>query len=237
MDNTVCERAEDLISFLYGELSEADAGRFERHLRQCDECELEFKEFGQIRTSIGEWRNESLGARSPAFSEQPLLAPANARVGLQPKRSAVAALREFFALSPPWMRGAVALAMVTFCMCAALAVAYLKSHEPHIVRVSPDKPSSQQQIDKQVAAEVQKRLNDLQMPKQNESDRQTAQNQPAPRRVINHSSIPRRSETARASRPFTPRERQELAADLRIITSTGDEEELDLTGDSNRPRP
>ena len=76
----VCERVEDLIGFLYGELSERDAKQYEHHLRDCASCQVEYMAFGKIRTSIGEWRDESLGARSPAFSEQQMLTPTTSRV-------------------------------------------------------------------------------------------------------------------------------------------------------------
>src|SRR3989442_10739923 len=58
----VCERANELISFLYGELGEKDSRRFERHLHECARCESEFAAFAQIRKSIVSWRNESFGA-------------------------------------------------------------------------------------------------------------------------------------------------------------------------------
>ena len=45
----VCERADDLISFLYDELGEKDAREFNRHLQECARCETEFAAFGQIR--------------------------------------------------------------------------------------------------------------------------------------------------------------------------------------------
>src|SRR3989442_15228482 len=58
----VCERANELISFLYGELGEKDSRRFERHLHECARCESEFAAFAQIRKSIVSWRDELLRA-------------------------------------------------------------------------------------------------------------------------------------------------------------------------------
>jgi len=51
-----------LLVFLYGELSEMDARRFERHLRECAACAAEFTAFGQIRESMMEWRDESVAS-------------------------------------------------------------------------------------------------------------------------------------------------------------------------------
>src|SRR6266852_4089802 len=109
MSNTnICERVDDLIGFLYSELSEMEARRFERHLRECAACEAEFTAFGQIRESMVEWRNESLGlAGAPVVASDPSLATAATRPEI-PAKSALGALREFFALSPLWMKSATA---------------------------------------------------------------------------------------------------------------------------------
>ena len=37
-DRPVCHRAEDLVTYLYGEASEAEDLDFRNHLRQCDSC-------------------------------------------------------------------------------------------------------------------------------------------------------------------------------------------------------
>ena len=58
----VCHRAEDLVTYLYGEASESDARDFRAHLQQCDACRGEFAAFGQMHESIVVWRNEALGA-------------------------------------------------------------------------------------------------------------------------------------------------------------------------------
>ena len=57
-----CHRAEDLVTYLYGEASEADALDFSKHLEQCDACRSEFGVFNQVHESILTWRNEALGA-------------------------------------------------------------------------------------------------------------------------------------------------------------------------------
>src|SRR6267142_1680237 len=102
--SNICERADDLVAFLYGELSEIDARRFERHLHQCAACETEFATFGQIRESIVAWRDASLGVlRSSEVAESAVASPLVDRSRVQAKPSALAALREFFNLSPMWL--------------------------------------------------------------------------------------------------------------------------------------
>ena len=107
-DVKTCERSEELIGFLYGDLSELEARRFERHLNECAVCETELAAFGQIRQSIVEWRDETLGLAplpSAAVESSAILQPQRS------ERSAIAALREFFAPSP--------LASVLRYRCAA----------------------------------------------------------------------------------------------------------------------
>src|SRR5437867_2493153 len=114
--NSTCDRTNDLVAFMYQELNEAEARDFNIHLRQCASCRLELESFSEVRESIVSWRDASLGALSA--KENSVKVPA-----LQPRRSAVTAVREFFSLSPMWLKGAVAFASLIFCLCAAMAVA------------------------------------------------------------------------------------------------------------------
>src|ERR1700682_5971169 len=103
----VCERADDLIAFLYGELGHGDARKFERHLHECARCETELASFSEIRESIVSWRDESLGAAwLPETVNNHSLAPTGIRPRTQIRPSAIAAIREFFNLSPLWLKGA-----------------------------------------------------------------------------------------------------------------------------------
>ena len=106
-----CERASDLIAFLYNEANESEKRDFELHLKECAGCREEVASFGLVRESITAWRDEALSG----FVSTPLAATAT-------KKSALAALRQFFDLSPLWLKGATAFAVVAFCVLAALAI-------------------------------------------------------------------------------------------------------------------
>jgi hypothetical protein len=120
---TGCGRAADLVAYLYGEAAPAEARDFRRHLDACDTCRDELAAFGVVRERVGEWRAEALrDAPAPdlgrAFPPE-TLPPANVpRV-----RSARAALREFFSLSPRWLRAGAAAAVLLVCALAALVFA------------------------------------------------------------------------------------------------------------------
>src|ERR1051326_6707703 len=113
-----CERAGDLISVLYGEADERAQREFQLHLQQCETCRTEFGAFEQVREAIGEWRDEALSG----FVSSPVVAA-------PPRKSAVAALRQFFDLSPLWMKGAVGFAAVVFCVLVVLAFGRWPSHD------------------------------------------------------------------------------------------------------------
>ena len=78
-ERPACHRAEDLVTYLYGEASEVEAKDFAVHLQQCDSCRGEFGVFQQVHDSMLLWRNEALGsAFNPAwgftiFSTSPIL--------------------------------------------------------------------------------------------------------------------------------------------------------------------
>ena len=212
-----CGRADELMGFLYGELNDVEAKAFRGHLQQCATCNSELSAFGDIRGSIVAWRDESFSSLS-----SPVVNVAG------PKPSAVAALREFFNLSPAWMKVAVGFASLLFCVFAVLAVLGLRqSSEPAIVKVDPS-PSADQ-IDVMVKQRVEDELKRLKA----QSEPAIVDVRPTPIKEASerqpHRAIVRSQKNAR--RPLTRVEREQLAADLRL-TSSPDDNELDLLSDT-----
>ena len=134
-----CERAEELIAYLYGESSPVEAANFRRHLVGCAVCGEELASFEGVRDGLGEWREEVLRS-TPALNVAERIAPVvrATKTELQateaPRafgttreqtrtRSASAALREFFSLAPVWLRFGTAAAALAFCVMAALTFA------------------------------------------------------------------------------------------------------------------
>lgn len=121
----LCARADDLIAYLYREANENEAKDFEAHLQHCGSCRSELLAFGQVRGSINQWRQATLGSLgAPALEAQSVPALTGAGVTHGRGRSAISALREFFTLSPMWMRAATATVAVCVCALAALAIAH-----------------------------------------------------------------------------------------------------------------
>ena len=156
-DSNLCGRAEDMVTYMYAEASLAEATDFEQHLQLCASCRREMVSFGDVRQAIGEWRQQALGTVvSPAFEadETRAFAPAVIPVG---RRSALAAFRQFFTLSPAWMRAATAAVAIVFCALAAFTVAYFV-RQPQTVIVEKQVMSgySQQEVETQIAAAIKK---------------------------------------------------------------------------------
>ena len=223
MNQPVCERANDLVSFLYHEVDEREAHEFERHLAQCDQCARELMQFRGIREGVIAWRQESLGM-IPAQAD----IRSNAPFAYAEKPSALVAIRQFFDLSPLWLKGATAFAGILFCVAAVLMVSKLQERPP--VAVS-DKVYTEQELKAKVEAEVQARLQELNanqksiIPKEINSPAVTTNQNTGSRR-------PRETvETGKTRRaPLTRAEREQLAADLRLI-STSDDSDLNLLDD------
>src|SRR4051812_39972611 len=120
-----CGREDDLIAFLYGELDSGKTIVFRNHMQECLSCSAEYREFSGIRESVVAWRNEALGGvNSPAVQVSTVDRADLAKPG------ALAALREFFNLSPLWMKGAAVFASLLFCLFAVLAAARLRDSMP-----------------------------------------------------------------------------------------------------------
>jgi anti-sigma factor RsiW len=220
-NSQVCERAEDLISFLYSELSEPEARSFEQHRRSCHQCESEMAAFQNVRQSVRSWRDESL---SLTISSSPAMEA--------PKRSALAAIRGFFELSPLWMKGASAFAAVLLCVLSVLAVARLFD-EPQAPAL-PGTFITKEEFQIAVNAEAA-RLAQL------KTEQETRTNVIPPTRGVeqlpavnsNRGNSGTIAHTSRKStKPLSRSERNQLAADLRLISDEiDDEDSLQLLGD------
>jgi hypothetical protein len=202
-----CGRADDLLSVLYGEASEHEQRDFDVHLKQCAGCRAEFAAFAQVRTSIGEWRDEALSG----FVASP--APV--------RKSAIAALRQFFNLSPLWMKAAAGFAVLAFCVLMVFAVSRLQITTGEVPQVAIGNPAAvytEEDMQRIVQAEVAK---------------EQAKHIVPPKPLIRVSSEPKDATVASSTRiphsrrPFSRAEREQLAAELRLL-SASDENDLEL---------
>ncbi|HWW74983.1 MAG TPA: zf-HC2 domain-containing protein, partial [Pyrinomonadaceae bacterium] len=116
-----CGRSEELVAYLYGESTPVKAELFRRHLDACAACREELAAFGGVREGLGEWRAQVLGSIPALDIHEAFTNPAPPRV--ERARSAASALREFFALSPLWLRAGAAAAVVAVCALSALTAA------------------------------------------------------------------------------------------------------------------
>lgn len=220
----VCHRAEDLVTYLYGEASAADALDFRNHLTQCEACRSEFAVFNRVHDSIALWRNEALGASfNPASVGMQASVDSAQLVRHERKLSALAALREFFTVSPLWLRGATAFAGLLLCALVLFAVSRTWQRPASIAKTSgEEKVFTKSDLDAEVARQVKIQTDKIQ---QRVASQQVNRPAPVPRTL-------QRSEVAGVRAPSKPRvkgltrqEREQLAADLRLVPGV-DEEEL-----------
>lgn len=218
-DDQICGRENDLISFLYGELNEVESIAFQRHLKGCAACNTELAGFGEVRESVVAWRNESLGSVAfPAQVTTPIETP-------RATPSAVAALREFFNLSPLWMKGAVAFAAIMFCVFAGLALARLRESPPAPVALAPASATHSQQelkalVDQRVQEElIRIRNSEVPAPAPLTAN---AQKNPAKRFANRNAQVALSAYSQKARRPLSKTEREQLANDLRLVSGRND---------------
>ena len=213
-NSATCERADDLVSVLYGEASEREQREFELHVKQCSSCRVEFAAFAQVREAVGEWRDEALNG----FVSSPVVAT-------PPRKSAVAALRQFFDLSPLWMKGAVGFAALVFCLLVVLALGRLSSSQnaPQVAVQSPQTGYTKEDLDRAVKDALEKQA----AVAKSERERRVIE---VAKPKIEVTSAVKDSTLAksapRSRRPFSRTEREQLAAELRLLT-TSEENELE----------
>lgn len=234
-EKPICHRAEDLVAYLYDEATETDAKDFADHAAHCDACRLELREFRLMRESLVTWRNEALGTTfSPAAPSAISVAAPREFVQHERKLTALQALREFFNVSPLWLRGATALAAALLCVLAIVVVTRsVKPPAPIANRSTEEKVYTAKELKEAVARAVNdKRVDDkgnqsdkLSEP-QTVADNKSGADLNSPRRGVRRelasNSAPSRS---RHIRGLTRAERFQLAADLRLVPGR---EETDL---------
>jgi anti-sigma factor RsiW len=217
-----CGRENDLVAFLYGELNDDEKKSFESHVPTCRLCQAQTSEFRSIRESVAAWRDESLGRAQIASAAPAAL--------MNPRQtSGLAAMRAFFDLSPLWMKGAVGFAAILFCIFTVLAVARLR---PTPVSVATMNGNSQAHSQQEMNALVERRV-------QEEIARRKSSEEPpvvSPAVAVKQRTVPTRSRSAfrpsyevasgaqneKARRPLSKTEREQLAADLRLISSSNE---------------
>ena len=218
-ERPICHRAEDLVAYLYNEASETDGQDFAEHAEECDACRSELAVFRQVHESILLWRNEALGTFSPV-SEAAELARATSSVKLvqhERKLSALQALREFFSVSPLWLRGATAFAALLLC-ALALVVISRSSRRPAQVANNDEKVYTKTQFEAAVDKAVNAKLKESQAtapPASNVAiEVKPSKQQSISRRELARNNSPSRAQRVRA---LTRAEREQLAADLLLI--------------------
>src|SRR5829696_4322569 len=73
-----CERAEEFVTYLYGEATPDESKAFRQHLEACAVCREELSTLGGVRESFGAWRAEALGS-VPSLNISEALRPATVR--------------------------------------------------------------------------------------------------------------------------------------------------------------
>lgn len=216
-----CARAGDLVAYLYGEATHTEAREFESHMQSCAKCRTETAAFGDVRESIGEWRQQSLGTHSsPAFESNGVTAFASPREIFRPGRSAFAALREFFTLSPVWMRAATVAVALVFCALVVIAIAHFREQSKAVVAENPEttnvtsnesKPEivAKDTPSKETVVNVQD-----QSPMTPQKDKIAGINKTQAPRQIGHSAIGSPQFARKQRQQFLPRNRDNSSAEL-----------------------
>jgi Putative zinc-finger len=212
-----CERGDDLVSFLYGETNERETREFEKHLERCGVCRSELASFGQVRESISTWKEEALSTLSPPRVQYVVR-----------EKSALAAIRQFFDLSPLWLKGAVGFAVIALCVMAVLVLVPM-GKQPESIS-GPNSRYSEEDLKQAVADALKQQADTFAVA----SEQNGNQSEPSPNVNVRKKRLVKPSnpstQWARKPKPLSRSEREQLATDLRLIT-TKDDDGLNLLSD------
>lgn len=112
--NSVCAYAEPLISYLYGEIGNAEKAEFEAHLKICTACSNELAEFGFARSAVQEWRIEEFDKLATPIFNIPADVIKTKTIAAKASRSWFADWRQVFSFKPALAMSAFAAVVVLF---------------------------------------------------------------------------------------------------------------------------
>jgi len=210
-----CERAADLMAFIYNEADEREKHDFELHLRECSVCREEAASFGLVRESIITWRDEALAG----FVSTPVATTTK-------RKSALAALRQYFDLSPLWLQSATVIAICLFCLLFGIFIFRTPRRSVQTTNRNPNAIYTQEDINRMLNEALEKQKESTKPSVEVPVEKPQLVKNQKPKNVQRSSS----GQFAKSRRPLSRAEREQLAADLRLLSMTEDEP-LQLLGD------
>jgi anti-sigma factor RsiW len=220
VDLESCDQGEALVSWLYDETgTPEESQKFEKHLLTCAACRTEAAAFRNIRQSIVAWRHEALGS----------VVGTSQRQLVRREKSARAALREFFSLSPLWMKGAVACASILFCVLMAIAIMRVREKPPVQVVSAPAPTEDFDRRVEQRAKELVAEKRPLPTSIPATLDKNRVVKKRAERASLSSTEV---ASVWKKRRPLSQQEREKLADDLRVSPNADDD--FSLPGDGTR---
>ena len=237
-ERPVCHRAEDLVTYLYDEASAAEARDFANHAEACDACRAELAVFQQVHESILLWRNEALGSTfSAATSPLPSTTEASpSSMPSVPRRlSALGAVRQFFSVAPLWLRGATAFAAVMLCVLGVLAISRSWNRAPLRANNSTEQTVyTEAQFKEAVAKQVNEQIADIKRSQDSiQASLKVGQDKPGNQNISQKELAGTVATKSQRTRGLTRAEREQLAADLRLISRDDEELPFGLTEEPN----
>jgi hypothetical protein len=210
-----CERQDEMLSVLYGEATDEEIERFGDHRRECRSCTQTYNSFGAVRTSVRELRDQALNGFQPGTAVLPA----------QPK-SARAALRLFFDLSPLWLKAGTALATAVLCVFGYLAFRQTSVTPVSSKLTEPDMRTDKVYSEAELRAAVAKAVDAA-----NNTAQRAKQDVMQPEKPREHlSANSNSSSSVKSRRPLSRNEREQLASDLRLVNRS-DDDGLELLSD------
>lgn len=232
-NTSACSRADDLVTYLYGETDESQALDFLKHTKACASCRDELAAFGAVRQAVGGWREHLLNSfESPALEASAAHVRHASENFAGGQRSALAAMREFFTLSPLWMRAATGFATVVICVLVAIGVSRLVE-KPKVVVMEKPVPIKTAPSEAEISARVEQRVREELAVRENKGQNQDAAspgNAPSSQSAVKRTRASNPSNVLAGNKRMPPvvqpsqRELQLIAGDLQLTTKKEEED-------------
>jgi hypothetical protein len=110
--NSPCSFADEVVEYIYDEMSGETKAKFETHVANCNSCADELTGFGIVRSQVSDWKLMEFSPMTTPIVQLPIVQTVE---NTQVKRRWFESLRDLVMLSPAWMTQTAAFAGLMIC--------------------------------------------------------------------------------------------------------------------------
>lgn len=178
-----CNYGEEIVSYIYDEMKDAEKSKFENHLVHCSNCADEIASFSSISFSVQEWRDVEFGNLETPKIEIPYQTEIVTLQSNEEKISWFDSIKAIFSFSPMFLKTASAFGVLALTMGLVWFFLANNSNQNNVAEKENSQPNIESTVvkeDKNVIVTDEKIENPIVEP---QTDNEIVQQTPLPTQI------------------------------------------------------